>query len=118
LVDCLAHLDLVKIHGYRPNTEIDAIVNETLDFIRSRNLAIELSTAGWRKPVNELYPADRIIELAIEKGIAFTSASDAHSHMQLGDNFPRLAQRMLAFGIREVCVFERHKRNMRVICTT
>ena len=118
LIDCLAHLDLVKIHGYRPNAEIDAIVNETLDFIRSRNLAIELSTAGWRKPVNELYPADRIIELAIEKGIAFTSASDAHSHVQLGDNFPRLAQRMSAFGIREVCVFEKHKRNMRVLCTT
>jgi histidinol-phosphatase (PHP family) len=68
--------------------------------------------------VNELYPADRIIELAIEKGIAFTSASDAHSHVQLGDNFPRLAQRMSAFGIREVCVFEKHKRNMCVICTT
>jgi hypothetical protein len=38
--------------------------------------------------------------------------------VQLGDNFPRLAQRMSAFGIREVCVFEKHKRNMRVICTT
>src|SRR6266704_93902 len=67
LVDCLAHLDLIKINGHRPNVEIDAIVNETLDFIRARNLAIELSTAGWRKPVNELYPADRIIELAIER---------------------------------------------------
>src|SRR5205807_7926236 len=69
LVDCLAHIDLVKIHGHRPNAEIEVIAGETLDFIRSRNLAIELSTAGWRKPVNELYPADRIIELAIEKGI-------------------------------------------------
>src|SRR6266536_1415404 len=118
LVDCLAHLDLVKIHGYRPNAEIEAIVNGTLDFIRSRNLAIELSTAGWRKPVNELYPADRIIELAIEKGIPFTSASDAHSHVQLGDNFPRLAQKMSAFGIREVCVLAKHKRHMRVIYTT
>src|SRR5438046_919831 len=60
LVDCLAHLDLIKIHGHRPNTEIDAIVSETLDFIRLRNLAIELSTAGWRKPLKELYPSDRI----------------------------------------------------------
>ena len=51
LVDCLAHVDLIKIHGHRPNAEIDAIVSETLDFIRSRDLAIELSTAGWRKPV-------------------------------------------------------------------
>jgi len=115
LVDCLAHLDLVKIHGHRPNAEIDAIVGETLDFIRSQNLAVELSTAGWRKPINELYPADRIIELAIERGIPFTTASDAHSHVQLGDNFPRLAQKMSIFKIREVCVFEKHKRDVRVV---
>ena len=63
------------------------MVGKTLDFIRSQNLAVELSTAGWRKPISELYPADRIIELAIERGIPFTTASDAHSHAQLGDNF-------------------------------
>jgi histidinol-phosphatase (PHP family) len=116
LVDCLAHLDLVKIHGHRPGAEIGAIVNETLDFIRARNLAIELSTAGWRKPVKELYPSDRIIELAIEKGIPFTIASDAHSHAQLGDSYPRLAQKMAAFGIRRVCTFDKHQRVMRAVC--
>ena len=110
LVDCLAHLDLIKIHGHRPGEGIDSLVNETLDFIRAQNLAIELSTAGWRKPVKELYPGDRIIELAIEKGIPFTTASDAHSHAQLGDNFPSLAQKMADFGIRQVCVFEKHNR--------
>ena len=115
LVDCLAHLDLIKIHGHRPNAEIDAIVSETLDFIRSRDLAIELSTAGWRKPVNELYPADRIIELAMEKGVHFTTASDAHSHVQLAENFARLAEKMSSFGIREVCVFEKHKRDLRAV---
>src|SRR4029453_11202628 len=66
LIDCLAHLDLVKIHGHRPGAECGTIFNKTLDFIRSRNRAIELSTAGWPKPVNELYPSDRIVELAIE----------------------------------------------------
>jgi histidinol-phosphatase (PHP family) len=115
LVDCLAHVDLIKIHGHRPNAEIDAIVSETLDVIRSRDLAIELSTAGWRKPVNELYPADRIIELAIEKGIPFTTASDAHSHVQLAENFARLADKMSIFGIWEVCVFEKHKRDLRAV---
>ena len=53
LVDCLAHLDLIKIHGHRPDEEIGSLVNETLDFIRARNLAIELSTAftrtAWRQ---------------------------------------------------------------------
>jgi histidinol-phosphatase (PHP family) len=113
LVDCLSHLDLIKIHGHRPCGDVRSIINETLDFIRSRDLAVELSTAGWRKPVNELYPADRIIELAIEKGISFTTASDAHSHVQLAENFDRLAEKMSILDVREVCVCEKHEREMR-----
>src|SRR5437016_12405700 len=61
LVDCLAHIDLVKIHGHRPTARVEDLIEETLEFIRSRNLTIEFSTAGWRKPVNELYPSDEII---------------------------------------------------------
>ena len=110
LIDCLAHLDLIKIHGHRPSADITSLANGTLDFIRSRDLAIELSTAGWRKPVNEAYPGDRIVKLAIEKGVPFTTASDAHSHAQLGDKFPALAQRMASFGIHQICIFKRHKR--------
>jgi histidinol-phosphatase (PHP family) len=117
LIDCLAHIDLIKIHGHRPSVEIGSIVNETLDFIRTRNLAIELSTAGWRKPVSELYPSDRIIDLAIEKGIPFTIASDAHSHAQLGDNFPRLARKMATFGVRQISIFEKHQRITCPVCS-
>src|SRR5262245_60140427 len=109
LVDCLAHLDLIKIHGHHPTGDIASLINETLELIRARDLAIELSTAGWRKPVNELYPSDPIIELAIEKGIPFTTASDAHSHVQLGENFANLAHKMAELGIRQVCVFVKHK---------
>jgi len=110
LVDSLAHLDLIKIHGHRPTADIGALVNETLEFIRARNLTIELSTAGWRKPVNELYPSDSIIGLAMQKGIPFTTASDAHSYVQLGENFTNLAHKMAEIGIRHVCIFEKHKR--------
>src|SRR3954463_3406537 len=108
LVDCLSHLDLIKIHGHRPNAPVRDLVSETLDAISGYGLAIELSTAGWQKPVNELYPSDEIIRLAIEKGIRFTTASDAHSHAQLAENYDRLAQKMAEFGIKEVCVFKRH----------
>lgn len=112
LVDCLAHLDLIKIHGHRPSAGIESLVNETLDFIRARDLAIELSTAGWRKPVNELYPGDEIIRLAIGKGIPFTTASDAHSHAQLAENYQRLAEKLSALGVTEIAVFDRHQRSM------
>jgi histidinol-phosphatase (PHP family) len=110
MVDCLAHLDLIKIHGHRPRALIEPLISETLDFIKARDLAIELSTAGWRKPVKELYPGDEVIRLALKKGIPFTVASDAHSYVQLGENFARLEEKMSALGVREVCVYERHRR--------
>ena len=115
LIDCLAHLDLVKIHGHRPTSTIQSLVDETLEFIRARDLAIELSTAGWRKPVNELYPSDAIIRLAAAKGIPFTTASDAHSHAQLAESYDRLAEKMSSLGICDVCAYERHQRQMRAL---
>ena len=112
LVDCLAHIDLIKIHGHRPTASIRQLIEETLDLVRARGLAIELSTAGWRKPVNELYPSDEVVRLAKEKGISFTIASDAHSYVQLGENFGRLKQKITEFGIKEICVYEHHKRQV------
>lgn len=110
IVDCLSHLDLVKIHGHRPRRTVSEIAERTLTFIAERGLAIELSTAGWRKPVAELYPADEIIRVAMEKGIPFTTASDAHSYAQLGDGYDRLTQKIESLGIRQICVYERHQR--------
>src|SRR4051794_10531829 len=94
IVDCLSHLDLVKIHGHRARRAIVEIAERALTFVAQSGLAIELSTAGWRKPVGELYPDDRIIAAAIERGIPFTTASDAHSHAQLGGGYDRLAEKM------------------------
>ena len=85
---------------------LDAVLSE----IHDANLAMELSTAGWRKPVGELYPSDEIIRRAMEKGIPFTTASDGHSHVQQGENFERLADKMSELGLREVSIFERHQR--------
>ena len=110
LVDCIAHLDLVKIFGFRPTNDLGELLDLVLSEIHVANLALELSTAGWRKPVGELYPSDEIILRAIVRGIPFTTASDAHSHVQQGENFERLAEKMTAFGIREVAVFEHHQR--------
>src|SRR5438552_11786113 len=108
--DCLSHHELIKSHGPRPEAKIETLIGETIDVIAAQGLCIELSTAGWRKPVNELYPSDEIITLAIGKKIPFTIASDAHSWAQLGENYERLAEKMSAFGICEVCVYEEHRR--------
>ncbi|MGI8890718.1 MAG: histidinol-phosphatase HisJ family protein [Chthoniobacterales bacterium] len=111
LVDCMSHLDLVKIFGFRPTKDLSGLLDAVLDAIRHANLALELSTAGWRKPVKELYPHDEIISKAMALGIPFTTASDAHSYVQQGENFERLGQKMSDFGLREVSIFDRHQRS-------
>jgi histidinol-phosphatase (PHP family) len=112
LVDCMSHLDLVKIFGFRPTKDLSDLLDAVLSEIKQANHAMELSTAGWRKPVGELYPSDEIIRRAMEKGIPFTTASDGHSHVQQGESFERLAEKMARMGINEVCVFEGHERRM------
>ena len=115
LVDCLAHLDLIKIHRFRSRAPIADLVMETLRFIKERDLAIEISTAGWRKPVGEQYPAVEVIRLAKDAGIPFTVASDAHSSVQQAENYDRLAGVLAKCGVEEVCVYERHRRTMAAI---
>ena len=105
---------LAKLKSWTPPESKRSLGNadssSPVSLLPNRPPRLPTSTAGWRKPVNELYPGDRIIELAIQKGISFTTASDAHSHAQLGDNFPSLARKMATFGILQVCIFEKHRR--------
>ena len=50
LVDCLSHLDLIKIHGHRPCRDVRWIINETLDF---GDLWLPLGKAfEWTSPAN------------------------------------------------------------------
>jgi histidinol-phosphatase (PHP family) len=112
-IDCLAHLDLIKIHGvWHPGGGLEPHFNSLLERIRKENLAIEISTAGWRKPVGEQYPHVDLIRAAQQLGIPFTLASDAHSHAQLAENYDRLESVLREVGIREVASYEKHRRKM------
>ena len=86
-----------------------ALASETLEFIAARGLAIELSTAGWRKPVNELYPSDES-----HRGC---DREEDLLHDRVRRALARAARRKLRaagekiahFGISEICIFERHR---------
>ena len=47
-------------------------------------VAMEMSTAGLRKPVGELYPAPALLEMAVDAGLPIALSSDAHVPDQLG----------------------------------
>lgn len=112
IFDALAHLDLIKIFKFVPDEDLTDVLTETLDVIKKYDLAMELSTAGWHKPINELYPSEQIISMAKERNIPVTTASDAHASAHLSRNFDRLSEIMVKHGYTEVAIFEKHKRMM------
>lgn len=112
-IDCMSHLDLMKIHGvWHPKEGYLPHFMGLLERIRKEDLAIEISTAGWRKPVSEQYPHVDIIRAAKQLGIPFTLASDAHSHAQLGEEYERLSKLLQKLDICEVASYEKHRRRM------
>ncbi len=112
-IDCLSHLDLIKIHGvWHPEGGLLPYFLPLLERIKREDLSIELSTAGWRKPVGRSYPDDDILGAAKKLGITFTLASDAHSHVQLAEDYGRLAEIIERFDIKEVATYEKHRRKM------
>ncbi|MCH2227055.1 MAG: histidinol-phosphatase HisJ family protein [Candidatus Caenarcaniphilales bacterium] len=112
LVDSLAHLDLIKIFKFFPETDLSALYEETLDIIKAQDLSMEISTAGFRKPIGEQYPHFDLIKLAKAKGISFTIASDAHTAADLGKNYDLLENILKEFEIEEVATYEKHKKIM------
>ena len=67
MFDILAHPDLVKVWGGgapRPDGDLRRFYELAMDGIAESDVAIEVSTAGLRKPVGEIYPAAAFLRCA------------------------------------------------------
>jgi len=103
LFDSLSHPDLVKIFGDRLEGFDYA---EITDAIADSGLAVEVSTAGLRKPIGELYPDPGFLASCRERGIPVTTGSDAHSPDVVGRDFDRARELLRSAGYETVTVFE------------
>jgi histidinol-phosphatase (PHP family) len=115
LFDVLAHPDLVKVWGAgRPGPERDPRVywEPAVEAIAAAGVAVEVSTAGLRKPVAELYPSAGFARLCVEAGVPFTLSSDAHVPEQVGYAFDEAVGFMTGLGIERICVFSGRERTL------
>ena len=77
----MAHPDLVKVWGSaRPLPERDPrhYYEPAVEAMLDAGVAMEVSTAGLRKPAGELYPAPALLEMAVDAGLPIALSSDAH----------------------------------------
>jgi histidinol-phosphatase (PHP family) len=115
LYDILAHPDLVKVWGAerpRPVRDPRFFYEPAVEAIADAAVAVEVSTAGWRKPAAELYPADAFAAMCVDAGAAFALSSDAHVPEDVGHEYDRAVKEMRGWGIEEICVFERRERRL------
>ena len=97
--DVLAHPDLVKIFGDRVEWDWQPLI-DALD-----GVALEVSTAGLRKPVGELYPDAELLRAAKTAGAPITLASDAHLAADVGRDIGLAVEHARAAGFETVTVF-------------
>ncbi len=115
LFDILAHPDLIKYWGgQRPAPSRDPRFHyePAIEAIADTGVAVEVSTAGLRKPIGELYPAAAFAEMCVEADAAFALSSDAHVPEHIGYEYEWAVETMRGWGISELSVFEGRKRRM------
>lgn len=114
LFDILAHLDLVKVWGpERPGPSRDprAFYELAIDDIASSDVAVEVSTAGLRKPAREIYPSPELLEMCIAAARPIALSSDAHEPEQLGYEYESTVTLLRGAGVETIAAFTKRVRS-------
>jgi histidinol-phosphatase (PHP family) len=115
LFDVLAHPDLVKVWGGRrprPEGDLRRFYERAMEGIAESGIAVEVSTAGLRKPARELYPAPAFLEMVLDAGNPIALSSDAHTADELGFRYDEALEALDRLGVGEVAVFEGRERRL------
>lgn len=110
LFDIMGHLDVIKKFGHRPTGDPARLFSDVAAALKAAGVAIEVSTAGLRKPVAELYPGPDLLAHCRLAGVPATIGSDAHRPTEVGMDFDRAVEALRAAGYGEVVRFQGRRR--------
>ncbi|HTU80350.1 MAG TPA: histidinol-phosphatase [Solirubrobacteraceae bacterium] len=118
LFDIISHPDLVKYWGdprRQPDGDLRRYYEPAVEGLADAGVAVEISTAGLRKPVAELYPSRALLEMCVDAGVPLALSSDAHRPKDVGASYEQALELLAQLGVRELCVFEGRARRLRPI---
>ncbi|MGH9205931.1 MAG: PHP domain-containing protein, partial [Acidimicrobiales bacterium] len=107
--DVLAHPDLAKVTGRRSSVPGE-FYDRIAEAAARTGMAAEVSSAGWRKPVDEEYPAPALLARFAARGVPVTTASDAHGLPDVAYRSSDLRQVLDRAGYKELTAFRRRER--------
>lgn len=106
----LGHMDLPKKYGFRPEEDFTDIISEIAKSAAETETAIEINTAGIRKPVEEFYPSKDILKILIENNAPITLGSDSHIPEDAGRDINEAINILKELGCTKVSRFKNRKR--------
>jgi len=112
LFDSLAHPDLPKKFGHRPTGDLTGLYEDALSVVAASGAAIEISTAGLRKPCLEIYPSEAFLKIAHRLHVPITFGSDAHLPYDVGTQFEKAVALARRCGYENICRFTFRKRDL------
>lgn len=118
LFDVMAHPDLVKVWGTErpyPNRDPRHYYEPAVAAIAAAGIAVEISTAGLRKPIGELYPSAPLAQMLAEAGVPFALSSDAHIPDHVGYAYDQAVRFLERIGVDEIATFAGRRRSMEPI---
>lgn len=107
--DIIGHCDLVKKFGHRATENMFDEVKKTAKVFKETGVAIEINTAGLRKPIQEMYPSLDCLKIYCEAGIPLTFGSDAHAPQDVAKDFDKAFKLAQTAGFKEYITFKQRK---------
>lgn len=111
LFDFVGHIDVIKVFGYRPDDRefLRKQYRRAAKALAETGTCIEISTAGLRKPVGELYPDPDLLKICKEEEVGIVLCSDAHKPDHIGYRYTDAIDLAKSVGYTDVHVFTNRK---------
>jgi histidinol-phosphatase (PHP family) len=106
LFDVMPHPDLVKKFGHRARYVLQEEYAKTAAVFAQTKVAVEVNTAGLRKPVGEIYPHAEFLRACARFGVPASVGSDAHDPKDIARDFELARELLRRCGYTHVVVFE------------
>jgi histidinol-phosphatase (PHP family) len=112
LFDFIAHLDNLKVFGYRPEESLlMPFYTEVAAALKKANLATEINTGlAYRYPVKEMCPSPLFLQTLFEHQIPITLSSDAHFPDDIGTQLDEAIKLAQQIGYQDIVYFKNRKR--------
>ena len=84
LFDVMSHFDLPKKFGHHRPAEVLGAEEAAVEAAAKAGVAIEVSSAGLRKTVAEIYPGPDLLRKLVTAGVPVVFSSDSHAPAESG----------------------------------